>query len=86
MNTTWREEFDSERQIIDDRSALVAVAPVEQSLDVQFDNGYGSSEGPPVLIWTETHVYFPVVYDGAEWLDSAPRNPIDVGQSHVGGQ
>lgn len=78
--TTWRKELP------DDIGPIVAVAPDEAVLDVEFDPGYGGSEGPEVLIWTETHVYFPVVYDGSEWLDSAPRNPQAEGQGHVGGQ
>ena len=54
--------------------------------DVEFDDGWGGSEGPHVLIWTADRVYFPVVYDGSEWLGSAPRNPQAEGQRHVGGE
>jgi hypothetical protein len=61
-------------------------SPDETALDVEFDDGYGGSEGPAVLIWTEQRVYFPVVYDGAEWLGSAPRFPQAEGQIHVGGE
>lgn len=81
---TWRKMLETARH--DDASAVVAVAPSEDVLDVEFDDGYGGSEGPPVLIWTEQRVYFPVVYDGAEWLGSAPRNPTSEGQEHVGGE
>jgi hypothetical protein len=82
--TTWRKEFESSRE--DDQSSVVAVAPDDSVLDVEFDAGYGGSEGSPVLIWTEEYVYFPVVYDGAEWLGRAPRNPRPEGQSHEGGE
>lgn len=75
--TTWRECFERAR---------AAVAPNEDALDVEFDPGYGGSKGAPVLIWTMRRVYFPVVYDGAEWMGSAPRNPVSQGQPHVGGQ
>ncbi|HET7406003.1 MAG TPA: hypothetical protein VFJ21_02550 [Mycobacteriales bacterium] len=64
----------------------MAVAPSEDVLDIEFDDTYGLAEGQPVLIWTEQRVYFPVVYDGAEWLGSAPRNPTREGQPHVGGE
>lgn len=84
--TTWQEAFDSERVDVRDTSPVIAVAPNEAALAVRFDPGYGGSEGPAVLIWTEERVYFPVVYDGAEWMGSAPRNPQPEGQSHVGGQ
>lgn len=63
-----------------------AVAPNEEALDVAFDSGFGGSEGPAFLVWTTTHVYFPVVYDGSEWVSSAPRNPTNEGQAHVGGE
>jgi hypothetical protein len=84
--TTWRQQLAKEMQAEEDTSPVVAVAPSEGVLDVQFDAGYGGSEGPDVLIWTEQRVYFPVVYDGAEWLGSAPRNPQPEGQCHLGGQ
>jgi hypothetical protein len=83
--TTWREELQQARETAGDQSEIVAVSPSETVLDVSFDDGYGGSEGPAVLVWTEARVYFPVVYDGAEWLDSAPRNPQPDGQAHVGG-
>lgn len=82
--TTWRKELAEARGA--DQTPVVAVAPDEATLDVEFDDGYGGSNGPAVLVWTETHVYFPVVYDGAEWLDSAPRNPTTEGQGHVGSE
>lgn len=85
--TTWRKEFESVRGAIEfDDERVIAVAPDESVLDVEFDDGYGSAQGPAILIWTERFVYFPVVYDGAEWLGSAPRYPRASGQSHVGGE
>ncbi len=83
--TTWRKELATAMENAEDPGPIVAVAPGEV-LDTPFDSGYGGSAGPAVLIWTESRVYFPVVYDGAEWLDSAPRNPTAEGQLHVGGQ
>lgn len=63
----------------------------QEELHRQFDpgygslTGYGSLNGSPFLAWGENYVYFPVCCDGAEWVDSAPRNPRSEGQSHVGG-
>lgn len=82
--TTWRLELQAAME--GDPGPIVAVAPHESVLDVSFDGGSGRAEGPSVLIWTETRVYFPVTHDGAEWLESAPRNPATVGQPHVGDQ
>ena len=84
--TTWRAELEAERRYARDTSPVVAVAPDESVLDVSFDGGYGGSRGEPVLIWTERRVYFPVVYDGREWIGSAPRDPQAEGQPHVGGE
>ena len=56
--TTWRKEFKEQRNGKEDRSAVVAVAPNEAVLDVEFNAGYGTEEGPHVLIWTEERVYY----------------------------
>lgn len=84
--TTWRNELRAAMEAASDPGPIVAVAPSEDVLDVEFDDGYGSAEGPEILVWTEQRVYFAVVYDGAEWLDSAPRHPQPEGQPHVGRQ
>lgn len=84
--TTWRKELDAAMQGADDPGPVLAVAPSDAVLDIPFDGGYGGSEGQPMLAWTEARVYFPVVYDGAESIGSAPRNPVPDGQGHVGGE
>lgn len=81
--STWREKLESN---LEDGETIVAVAPDQSVLDVEFDDDYGLARGPEFLAWSETRVFFPVVYDGAEWVESAPRNPTAEGQSHVGGQ
>ena len=78
---TWREMIEHELQ----GEEIVAVAPTADVLDVEFDDGYGSPEGPNFLAWTDTRVIFPVCYDGAEWVGTAPRHPVIEGQQHVGG-
>ena len=54
--------------------------------DREFDDGFGGSNGGPFTVWTKDFVYFPVVYDGAEWVGSVPRNPCDIATEHVGSQ
>jgi hypothetical protein len=83
--TTWRQELEAEGEVTEDDSPIVAYAPDEAAFDVEFYSGYGGTNGPSVLAWSEKRVYFPVQYDGAEWLGSAPRNPVPEGQGHVGG-
>jgi hypothetical protein len=68
---TWRESLREEMLSQGDPGPVVDYAPSEAEFDVKFDAGYGGSQGPAVLAWTETRVYFPVVYDGTEWLGSA---------------
>lgn len=55
-------------------------------LEVSFDDGFGGSNGKSFTAWGEKYVYFPVVYDGAEWVGYAPRNPCDEATSHWGGE
>lgn len=83
--TTWRQALTEAMKEAGDVSCVVAVAPSEEAFAVDFDDDYGSMpKGPSVLAWTERRVYFPVVYDGSEWLASAPRDPERRGQEHVG--
>lgn len=83
---TWGRAIADEREEAGDESPTVAIAPANLALDREFDNGYGGAEGMPFTLWTEERVYFPVVYDGAEWVASVPRNPCDEATDHVGGQ
>lgn len=83
--TTWRAEFAAILRVNGDTSDFVAVSPDASILDVAFNSDYGSVEGPAVLIWTERFVYFPICYDGAEYLGFAPRNPQSEAQGHQGG-
>lgn len=83
--TTWLEELAVAMYSAEDAGPVVALAPDEATFDVEFDPNYGGTEGRSVLAWTATRVYFPVCYDGAEWLGSAPRNPVAEGQPHEGG-
>lgn len=55
-------------------------------LEREFDDGFGGNEGEPFWAWTKTKVYFCTVYDGAEWIDSIPRNPQFGEPTHIGGQ
>lgn len=56
-------------------------------LDISFDDDFGGENGPPFVAWTETLVLFPLCYDGAEWVGTAPRNPSASSEAleHQGG-
>jgi len=57
-----------------------------EELDVEFNSGYGGSEGVPFTAWSDDYVYFPVVYDGAEWVGRVRRNPCSEASNHHGGE
>lgn len=57
-----------------------------EELIKEFDCGFGMSEGTHFTSWGEKYVYFPCVYDGAEWVGYAPRNVCDIKTPHRGGE
>ena len=79
---TWRELINDALE----GDELIANTLTDEEMDIEFDDGYGGSEGKSFTAWSEKRVYFPVVYDGAEWVGSAPRNPCDEACSHKGGE
>lgn len=56
------------------------------AMTTPFDCGFGGTNGPRFTVWTKTRVFFPVCYDGAEWVESVSRDPtfFEV-TDHVGG-
>lgn len=84
---SWRELIGFAMRTHDDSWANVEVVALEEddSLDTKFDHGWGGLNGCAFTVWTQTRVYFPVSYDGSEWVESASRNPDGVAMNHVGG-
>jgi len=83
--TTWREEIIEamgKEETLDD---VEYITLSEKELDREFDDNYGLKEGEPFLLWTKNRVYFPVCYDGSEWVESVPRNPCEEKREHIGG-
>ncbi len=60
-------------------------ATEKSTLDIPFYAGFGLPNGPHFTAWTANRVYFPMGYDGAEWVGSAPRNPCEEATGHIGG-
>ena len=85
MSTTWNKEIikamADHRETMDD-----VVAKTDFDGDREFYDGYGFVEGEPFTLWTKNRVYFPIVYDGSEWVGSVPRNPCDEATEHLGGE
>lgn len=85
--TTWRKAITTalnENQ--ETWNDVEACTLTQVELDIAFDDGYGGSSGEPFTMWTHNHVYFPIVYDGAEWAGSVARHPNGKSTPHQGGQ
>ena len=83
----WREMITDEMKDRGDGwENQQGIAPGDDVLDLEFYDGFGCSEGPSFTLWTKDRVYFPVVYDGSEWVGSVARNPCDEASGHHGGE
>ncbi len=83
---TWRKQLIDTMRLYDETfSDIVSNTMTDQEMDTEFDDGYGGEEGCPFTVWTHNRVYFPVTYDGAEWVGSVSRNPDGKPKNHVGG-
>jgi hypothetical protein len=65
---------------------IVSNTMTDAEMDKKFDNGYGVSQGCSFTVWTKSAVYFPLVYDGAEWVGSVSRNPDGIPTAHQGSE
>ena len=84
---TWRKGLEEALTVNGEAwGDIEASTLTEEQLDEEFDDGFGGSEGCPFTVWTRKWVYFPCVYDGAEWVESVSRHPDGVPTEHVGGQ
>lgn len=80
--TNWKELIAN----CADGDEIIVCTLSDDELLKEFNSGYGGSEGKPFTAWSKKYVYFPVVYDGAEWVGRAPRNPCDEATNHQGGE
>ncbi len=64
---------------------IVSNTLTEEEMLRKFDDDYGAEEGIPFTVWTENTVYFPICYDGSEWVGSVARNPNGLATIHQGG-
>jgi hypothetical protein len=84
--TTWRKKLSSSMEDYDESfSDLVSITLSDQELDEDFDYSFGGIEGKDFTAWTKNRVYFPVVYDGLEWVGSVSRHPDGKPTIHQGG-
>jgi hypothetical protein len=85
--SNWKDLIQEEMQEHEETFEDVVECTLnDEELLVEFNDGFGCSEGEPFTLWTKNRTYFPVVYDGAEWAKSVSRNPDGKPTSHFGGQ
>jgi hypothetical protein len=85
--TTWKEQILKEMKNVGETfQDVVFCTLTDEQLLKEFYSGYGLSQGLAFTLWTSNRVYFPAVYDGAEWVCSVSRNPDGKPTEHVGGQ
>lgn len=84
--TTWKNELN---EALNERGEswadVEANTMTEEDMERQFNDGYGGTEGCAFTVWTKNSVYFPICYDGAEWVGSVARNPDGKPTEHQGG-
>jgi len=76
--------IEEEMKDYKDSTRIVSCTLTDEQLDVEFDSSFGWVYGEPFTLWTEKRVYFPVCYDGAEWVGSVSRDPDGVSTDHMG--
>jgi hypothetical protein len=86
MQATWRTELLKAFARSGDPPESMQTTLSEAELDLRISKTYGGSRGLPFTAWGERYVYFPVVYDGLEWVGYAPRNPCDEKTDHMGSE
>jgi len=82
---SWNELLKSAFELNGDDFEKMTTTLSKEELVEEFDCGYGGVKGKPFTAWGEKYVYFPIRYDGAEWVGSAPRNPCAEKMRHQGG-
>lgn len=84
--TNWKELLEEEMK--DRKETLLDIVSntlSDEEMIKEFDGGHGGEEGIPFTVWTQNTVYFPICYDGAEWVGSVSRNPDGKPTEHQGG-
>ena len=85
--TTWKKEIDELLKLNGETwDDVESHTMTDDELNHEFDDGYGGSKGCCFTLWTKTSVYFPVVYDGSEWVGCVSRNPDGIPTCHIGGE
>ena len=86
MANSWKDMIDDVFERLNDSWDNVEHCTLsDEELNEKFDSL--DTSGKPFTIWTQKYVYFPVGYDGDEWVGYVQRNPGENPEPtiHVGG-
>ncbi len=76
MVTNWKnlllEELKRRGESFED---IVSNTMTDEDMEREFYSGYGDVNGCAFTVWTKNTVYFPLEYDGAEFVGSVSRKP-----------
>ncbi len=77
-HTTWMEQLEEAMHAMcDDDADRFEVWPHAENLDREFDSGFCCFGAPPIMVWTNRCVYFPVYGAGDSMaMGAAERNPV----------
>lgn len=85
MKTSWKKELQEVCKNHGDDFDSLTISIEDGELEREFDSSYGGIEGAAFTAWSKDYVYFPLCYDGSEWVGFAPRNPCPRKMGHQGG-
>jgi len=86
MKTTWKAGLDlALKENGESWADVESNTMTDEEMAVEFDDGYGGTRGCYFTVWTTKSVYFPICYDGAEWVGRVSRHPDGKPTEHQGG-
>ena len=83
--TTWKDLISVACDHTGDDYSLLKKVFLHGDELTKFSDSFGSQEGSAFTAWSDDWVYFPVTYDGAEWVGWVPRNPCPIASPGHGG-
>lgn len=84
--TNWKKLLESAMEERgEDLADLEANTLTEVDMTKEFNSDFGAVGGAPFTAWSAKTVYFPVGFDGAEWVGSVSRHPDGEPTEHQGG-
>jgi hypothetical protein len=65
-----------ERATAAQRGVVLSWEEARPMLDYHYSTGFGAPECDAIRAWTASKILWVTQYDGATYIDSAPRNPL----------